>query len=57
VVKTNAVRVLYTLGIKYELREYKVDPQDSSAEAVAAKIGLPPEQVFKTLAVTITRDP
>jgi Cys-tRNA(Pro)/Cys-tRNA(Cys) deacylase len=49
--KTNAARVLDKLGIRYELREYKVDPQDLSAEAVAAKIGLPPEQVFKTLAV------
>ena len=51
IVKTNAVRILDALGIKYELREYKVDPDDLSAEAVAAKIGLPPEQVFKTLAV------
>jgi Cys-tRNA(Pro)/Cys-tRNA(Cys) deacylase len=51
------VRVLDTPGIKYEFREYKVYPQDLSAEEVAAKIGLPPEQVFKTLAVTITRDP
>jgi Cys-tRNA(Pro)/Cys-tRNA(Cys) deacylase len=39
------------LGIEYELREYEVDPRDLSAEAVAAKIGLPPEQLFKTLAV------
>jgi Cys-tRNA(Pro)/Cys-tRNA(Cys) deacylase len=51
VVKTNAVRVLDRLGIKYELLEYQVDPQDLSAGTVAAKIGLPPEQVFKTLAV------
>lgn len=51
VVKTNAVRVLDGLGIKYELREYEVDPRDLSAETVAAKIGLPPEQLFKTLAV------
>jgi Cys-tRNA(Pro)/Cys-tRNA(Cys) deacylase len=50
-VKTNAVRILDGLGIKYELREYTVDPEDLSAETVAAKIGLPPEQVFKTLAV------
>ena len=50
-VKTNAVRVLDRLGIKYELREYQVDPNDLSAETVAAKIGLPPDQVFKTLAV------
>ena len=50
-VKTNAVRVLDRLGIRYELREYDVDPDDLSAETVAAKIGLPPEQLFKTLAV------
>ena len=47
--KTNAVRLLDTLGIAYELREYEVDPDDLAAETVAAKIGLPPEQVFKTL--------
>ncbi len=37
------------MGIRYELREYEVDPNDLAAETVAAKIGLPPEQVFKTL--------
>jgi len=37
------------MGIHYELREYEVDPNDLAAETVAAKIGLPPEQVFKTL--------
>jgi Cys-tRNA(Pro)/Cys-tRNA(Cys) deacylase len=47
--KTNAARLLDQLGIRYELREYQVDPDDLSAESVAAKIGLPPEQVFKTL--------
>jgi len=47
--KTNAARFLDRLGIRYELREYKVDPDDLAAETVAAKIGLPPEQVFKTL--------
>src|ERR1700687_3689626 len=47
--KTNAVRLLDQLGIHYELREYEVDPDDLAAETVAAKIGLPPEQVFKTL--------
>ena len=49
--KTNAVRILDELGIDYELREYEVDPDDLSAETVAAKVGLPPEQVFKTLVV------
>src|SRR5580765_3789282 len=47
--KTNAVRLLETLGVQYELREYEVDPDDLAAETVAAKIGMPPEQVFKTL--------
>src|ERR1017187_5928138 len=50
-IKTNAARVLDRLAINYELREYDVDPDDLSAETVAAKIGLPTEQVFKTLAV------
>jgi len=47
--KTNAVRLLDRLKIPYELREYEVDPDDLAAETVAAKIGLPPDQVFKTL--------
>jgi Cys-tRNA(Pro)/Cys-tRNA(Cys) deacylase len=47
--KTNAARLLDQMGIHYELREYDVDPDDLAAETVAAKIGLPPEQVFKTL--------
>jgi Cys-tRNA(Pro)/Cys-tRNA(Cys) deacylase len=49
--KTNACRILDSLGIAYTLRDYEVDPDDLSAEAVAAKVGMPPEQVFKTLAV------
>jgi len=47
--KTNAVRLLDSLKVSYELREYEVDPADLAAESVAAKIGMPPEQVFKTL--------
>ena len=49
--KTNATRILDNLGIRYELREYEVDPNDLAAQTVAHKIGLPPEQVFKTLVV------
>ena len=49
--KTNAARILDSLGIRYELCEYDVDPEDLRAETVAAKIGLPAEQVFKTLVV------
>jgi Cys-tRNA(Pro)/Cys-tRNA(Cys) deacylase len=47
--KTNAARLLESLGVHYELREYEVDPDDLAAETVAARIGMPPEQVFKTL--------
>jgi Cys-tRNA(Pro)/Cys-tRNA(Cys) deacylase len=47
--KTNAARLLDTLGIPYELRTYEVDPEDLTARSVARKIGFPPEQVFKTL--------
>jgi len=47
--KTNAVRLLDALGVHYELREYEFDPDDLAAESVAAKIGMPAEQVFKTL--------
>jgi Cys-tRNA(Pro)/Cys-tRNA(Cys) deacylase len=47
--KTNAVRILDNLGVTYELRNYEVDPEDLAAERAAEKIGLPPEQVFKTL--------
>lgn len=47
--KTNAMRILEGMGIPFEVREYEVDPEDLSAETVAAKVGLPPERVFKTL--------
>jgi Cys-tRNA(Pro)/Cys-tRNA(Cys) deacylase len=47
--KTNAVRLLDALKVRYQLREYQVDPDDLAAETVAAQIGFPPEQVFKTL--------
>src|SRR5271166_5905772 len=47
--KTNAARYLDSLGIAYELREYAVNPEEFSAVIVAEKIGMPPEQVFKTL--------
>jgi Cys-tRNA(Pro)/Cys-tRNA(Cys) deacylase len=47
--KTNAARILEGLGIAYEIREYTIEAEEFSAIAVAEKIGLPPEQVFKTL--------
>jgi Cys-tRNA(Pro)/Cys-tRNA(Cys) deacylase len=47
--KTNGARFLESLGIAFELREYEVDPNDLTALTVAKKIGMPAEQVFKTL--------
>lgn len=47
--KTNAARILDRLGIKYELVEYTVDPENLAADHVAAELGEPIEQVFKTL--------
>ncbi len=49
--KTNAVRVLDTLGISYELLTYAVDLEDLTATATARKLALPPDQIFKTLVV------
>jgi Cys-tRNA(Pro)/Cys-tRNA(Cys) deacylase len=50
--KTNGARFLDILGIPYSVREYEVDPQDLTAPTVARKIGMPVEQVFKTLLTT-----
>lgn len=49
--KTNAARILDAAGVHYQLREYPVDENDLSAPHVAEAIGMPPEQVFKTLVV------
>jgi Cys-tRNA(Pro)/Cys-tRNA(Cys) deacylase len=49
--KTNAMRLLDAMGISYATRDYPADPDDLSAETVAAKLALPVEQVFKTLVV------
>jgi len=49
--KTNAARLLDAAGIAYRMVPYEVDPDDLTAATVAAKIGLPVEQVYKTLLV------
>src|SRR5271154_3465884 len=54
--KTNAARILENLAIPFTLQEYEVDPDDLSAIAVARKIDLPVEQVFKTLLTTTGPD-
>ena len=47
--KTNAARLLDRLDISYELLEYEVDEEDLSADHVATALGIPLNQVFKTI--------
>jgi Cys-tRNA(Pro)/Cys-tRNA(Cys) deacylase len=49
--KTNAARILDVLGIPYELRDYDPGDDHLTAADVAARVALPPGQVFKTLVV------
>lgn len=49
--KTIAARILDQAKIRYELREYDWNEDELDAVTVARKVGLPPEQVFKTLVV------
>lgn len=47
--KTNAARLLESLGIAFALHRVEVDESDLSALNVARKLGAAPERVFKTL--------
>ena len=47
--KTNAVRILDTHNILYELREYEVDEEHIDALHVANSLGVNPEGIYKTL--------
>lgn len=49
--KTIAARMLDQMKIPYELREYEWSEDELDAVTVARKVGLPPDQVFKTLVV------
>jgi len=49
--KTNAMRLLEAMNVPFAIREYEVDEDHLDAVTVAEKVGLPPEQVFKTLLV------
>lgn len=49
--KTNAARLLDELGIAYELHEASYDEADLSAVSMARSLGVPVEEVFKTLVV------
>lgn len=55
--KTNAVRLLDTAKVNYELREYELDDHDVSAEHVALSLGLLPETLYKTLVLKGNIDP
>lgn len=46
---TNVMRLLGAAGISYEVREYAADESDLSGVHAAEMIGLPCEQLFKTL--------
>lgn len=48
---TNALRQLAEAGVAYEVLTYDLADDEFSAEAVADQIGLPHDQVFKTLVV------
>ena len=47
--KTNVMRLLETAGVPFRTMEYVVDENDLSGVHVAAQLGQPVEQVFKTL--------
>lgn len=47
--KTNAIRILESHRIEFDIKEYEVDEDDLSGESVAEKIGATNEEVFKTL--------
>lgn len=47
--KTIAARMLDQMKIDYELREYEWSEDELDAVSVARKVGLPADQVFKTL--------
>jgi Cys-tRNA(Pro)/Cys-tRNA(Cys) deacylase len=48
-IKTNVMRLLEQAQIPYIALEYEVDENNLGGEHVADLIGMPPEQVFKTL--------
>ena len=47
--KTNALRLIEQAGYGYEVREYELSIEEFTAERVAELVGMPPDQVYKTL--------
>lgn len=48
-IKTNAMRLLEAAEVPFQVTEYEYDESDLSGLHAARQIGMPPEQVFKTL--------
>ena len=55
IAKTNAARLLDRLGTPYTLHRVPVDESDLSAVTVAARLGVDPARVFKTLVARADR--
>jgi len=49
VIKTNALRILDKLGIRYETRTYEAPDGFLDGVSVAMQVGMDPEKVYKTL--------
>ena len=47
--KTNALRILESRGVPFEVVAYEYDEETSGAVVAAEKLGVSPERVFKTL--------
>lgn len=50
--KTNAMRILDSHGVAYVEAPYSYDPDQLGVATIAASLGLPAEQVYKTLVAT-----
>lgn len=53
--RTNVMRLLDAAGLPYRTAEYEYDENDLNGLHAARAIGMPPEQVFKTLVTRGTR--
>ena len=47
--KTNAMRLLDSLGVQYTVHTYETDPEHLDGVLAAKKLGADPDSVFKTL--------
>ena len=54
--KTNAMRLLDAATIEYSTKEYEYDESDLSGHHAAEVLGIPAEQVFKTLVTKGDKD-